>query len=107
MSMPPSETEYDPSWNSVGWGIGLWLVSTFSGYVILFAGIAWVPAVTRNDPYSPMIVMFQVGIWQWIYIIPFLIWLRHKKRFETAKGLLMMAGLIFCVDAVCSGLLHL
>lgn len=104
MSAPP-EPELDPNWNSVGWGIGLWLISTFAGYAILIAGLAWVPTLTRTDPYSPIIIMFQVGIWQWIYVIPFLIWLRHKRRFETAKGLLMMAGLIFGVDAICSGLL--
>ena len=41
---------------------------------------------------------------QWLYVIPLIISLRRKQRFQVAKGLLITACVLFGVDVLCSGI---
>jgi len=48
---------------------------------------------------------FQVGLWQWLYVLPLWFVLRHKQKHQSAKGLLISAAIFSGIDVLCSGLL--
>ena len=82
----------------VGWTLGAVVVISFVAG--LMTGLTGSGAA--GAAFGP-IALFQVGAWQWLYVIPLLIFLRRKQRFQTAKGLLIIACVLFGVDVLCSG----
>jgi hypothetical protein len=92
-------------WDTTGWGSGLWLISTITAYLVLVAAIAFIPAIDKFLGYGSIVVFFQVGLWQWIYVLPLLIALRRRQKYQAAKGLLIFAAIVSGLDALCSGLL--
>ena len=98
------KSEAGKRWDTAGWGASLWLSSTIAAYLFLIAAIAWIPALDKALGYGALVVLFQVGLWQWIYVLPLLIALRYNQKYEAAKGLLIIAAIFSGVDALCSGL---
>jgi hypothetical protein len=90
-------------------GIGLWFAATAIAVLgLTFLGgvvTAFYHGMRGTGAVIGMYSLIQVGAWQWLYVIPLIIWLRRKQRFETAKGLLITACVLFGVDVLCSGVL--
>lgn len=88
-------------------GVGVWFMATGIAVAILtvIGGIASavIPGMGPSGFSLGFIALIQVGAWQWFYVIPLIISLRRKQRFETAKGLLIVASVLFGVDVLCSG----
>jgi hypothetical protein len=88
-------------------GFGLWVIWTI-GAVVVLSFLGGIAAVFMRGlgaaglSFGP-IALVQVGAWQWIYVIPLIISLRRKQRFQVAKGLLITACVLFGVDVLCSG----
>jgi hypothetical protein len=94
--------------DTMGKGFGLWIVATIIAVVALsfLGGIAAVflrGLGAAGLSFGP-IALVQVGAWQWLYVIPLIISLRRKQRFQLAKGLLITACVLFGVDVLCSGI---
>jgi hypothetical protein len=94
--------------DTMGRGFGLWVVATIIAVVALsfLGGIAAVflrGLGAAGLSFGP-IALVQVGAWQWLYVIPLIISLRRKQRFQVAKGLLITACVLFGVDVLCSGI---
>jgi hypothetical protein len=90
-------------------GIGVWFAATAIAVVVLtllgFVGTLFYNGMHGAGAIIGLYSLVQVGAWQWLYVIPLIIWLRRKQRFETAKGLLITACVLFGVDVLCSGVL--
>jgi hypothetical protein len=88
-------------------GIGVWFAATAAAVITLtFLGgvlTAFYHGMHGTGAIIGLYSLVQVGAWQWLYVIPLIIWLRRKQRFETAKGLLITACVLFGVDVLCSG----
>jgi len=91
---------------SVGLGLGL---------TVMFHVIAQAPvfflllAMARSDrglelAFAPVL---HIGLTQLIYIIPAILFSRHRGETETAKGLVIGAALTFLLNATCNGFLFL
>ncbi len=97
--------------NSVGAGIGLWFVATAIAVGVLcvlgfvFSLVTSGPSSAGEGIWMGFAALIQVGAWQWLYVIPLIISLRRKQRFESAKGLLIFACVLFGIDVLCSGVL--
>lgn len=93
--------------DTLGRGFGLWVVATIIAVVALsfLGGIAAVfpRGLGAGGLSLGPIALVQVGAWQWLYVIPLIISLRRKQRFQVAKGLLITACVLFGVDVLCSG----
>jgi hypothetical protein len=90
-------------------GFVLWIVWTI-GAVVALSAIGFLATLFYNEMHGAGAVLglyslVQVGAWQWLYVIPLIIWLRRKQRFQTAKGLLITACILFGVDVLCSGVI--
>jgi hypothetical protein len=86
-------------------GVMVWLGTTILAIVVvvLLGGAlsSRYPALGGAVPFAP----FQIGIWQWLYILPLILWLRRKSRFETAKGVTIAACVVAGINVLCSGIL--
>ena len=96
-----------PGSDKLSTGFGLWVIWTIGAVVVLsfLGGIAAVfmrGLGAAGFSFGP-IALVQVGAWQWIYVIPLIISLRRKQRFQVAKGVLITACVLFGVDVLCSG----
>ena len=90
-------------------GVGLWIGSTFAA-VVAISIVAGVFTLFSADLRGAgflfgLYALVQVGAWQWLYVIPLIISLRRKQRFQTAKGLLITACVLLGLDVLCSGVL--
>ena len=81
---------------TVGRGVGIGALLTLGG--IVASGVLMVV-------YIGFAMLFGIGVAQLMWIIP--AYLRYKKRgeTETAKGILIAAGLVFLLNASCWGVL--
>jgi len=81
---------------TVGRGVGIGALLTLGG--IVASGVLMVV-------YIGFAMLFGIGLAQLMWIIP--AYLRYKKRgeTETAKGILIAAGLVFLLNASCWGVL--
>ena len=81
---------------TLGRGFGIGALLTLGG--IVASGILMVV-------YIGFALLFGIGLAQLMWIIP--AYLRYKKRgeTETAKGILIAAGLVFLLNASCWGVL--
>ena|SRR5580704_12468367 len=97
-----------PGNDTMGKGFGLWVVATIIAVVALsiLGGIAavFLRGLGAGGLSFGPIALVQVGAWQWLYVIPLIISLRRKQRFQVAKGLLITACVLFGVDVLCSGI---
>lgn len=97
-----------PAVDKVSKGFILWIGATFAAVVALsmLGGIlsAVIPSLRGMGAALGPIALVQVGAWQWLYVVPLIIWLRRKQQFEAAKGLLITACVLFGVDVLCSGI---
>jgi hypothetical protein len=88
-------------------GIVMWLIATVVAVVALtvLGGVftAFYNGMHGSGAAIGLYSLVQVGAWQWLYVIPLIISLRRKQRFETAKGLLITACVLFGIDVLCSG----
>lgn len=104
---PPSGQNL-PGTDTLGKGFGLWVIATIIAVVALsfLGGIAavFLRGLGASGLSFGPIALVQVGAWQWLYVIPLIISLRRKQRFQVAKGLLITACVLFGVDVLCSGI---
>lgn len=86
-------------------GVVIWLAATIVAIVV--AVLVGVASSSRypNLGGAAYFAPFQIGIWQWLYLIPLILWLRRKNRFESAKGVTIAACVVAGIDVLCSGLL--
>src|ERR1700734_1115367 len=95
--------------DNISKGIWVWFAATAVAVITLtFLGgvlTAFYNGMHGAGAIIGLYSLVQVGAWQWLYVIPLIIWLRRKQRFETAKGLLITACVLFGVDVLCSGVL--
>jgi len=87
-------------------GVGLWMGWTFGAVVLITVVGGLVSLVSGMGGQGAMfgpLSLVQVGAWQWLYVIPLVISLRRKQRFQVAKGLLITACVLFGIDVLCSG----
>lgn len=96
---PPSAKK-----NSVKNGIAIWLLFLIV-VGLLIIGIAM--GISGSAGITMVIVMFQPGFWQLLFVIPAVVILRRRKRFESAKGVLICASFLFILNVICSGSLFL
>jgi hypothetical protein len=105
-NIPSSQNR--PTDDTVSRGFGLWVVATIIAVVALsfLGGIAavFLRGLGASGLSFGPIALVQVGAWQWLYVIPLIISLRRKQRFQVAKGLLITACVLFGVDVLCSGI---
>jgi len=81
---------------SIARGLGIGALLTLAG------AVASLPLMVV---YIGFVTLFGIGLEQLIWMIP--AYRRYKKRgeTETAKGLLIIAGLVFLLNASCWGVL--
>ena len=99
--------------NKVSAGVGLWFVATLAAAItigilatLVAAAVDGIRALGEGASIG-LFSLVQVGAWQWLYVIPLIIWLRRRQRFEQAKGLLITAFVLLGIDVLCSGALLL
>ena len=99
--------------NEVSAGIKLWFIATLAAAIaigflatLLAAAADGIRALSEG-PLIGIFSLVQAGAWQWLYVIPLIIWLRRRQRFEQAKGLLITACVLLGIDVLCSGALLL
>jgi len=87
-----------PRPGSLGKGVVIVIGLTVAAFVV--AG-----AMTVSMAVVGIVMIFGIGVVQAAWIIP--IWLSYRKRgeTETAKGMLIMAGIVFLLNAGCWGLI--
>jgi hypothetical protein len=74
-------------------GLGIGVVLTAAG---LLAGWFAVPA--------RLVVIFAIGLAQLLWMLPACLYFRARGERETIKGLLIIAGLVFLLNASCWGI---
>jgi hypothetical protein len=93
--------------DNVSGGVVAWLAATILAVVIVVvlgvASSSRYPVLGGAASFAP----FQIGLWQWLYTIPLILWLRRKERFEAAKGVTIAACIVSGIDVLCSGILFL
>ncbi len=86
-----------PNRGSIGKGIGIVLGSTFVASFVLF-GLTILTGVAVG------VGFLGIGLLQTIWILPLWIYYHHRREAETCKGILIMASVIFLLNAGCWGL---
>lgn len=90
--------------NSVGNGFAIWI----SLLIVVGVLLIGVTVALPNGPGGMMFfVMFQPGLWQLLFVVPGVVLLRRRQKFESAKGLLICASALFILNAICSGSIFL
>jgi|SRR5690349_5761638 hypothetical protein len=98
------ETSLSPDSNSIAKGFAIWI----SLLVIVGVLLIGINAALPNGPDGTMlIVLLQPGLWQLLFVIPAVVLLRRRRKFESAKGMLICASALFILNAICSGSLFL
>jgi hypothetical protein len=54
-----------------------------------------------NQGYNVFLIPAFIGLWQNIYVIPLIIWLRSKGRFPLMKGVIICAIITALVNGGC------
>jgi len=90
--------------NSVKNGVAIWLLLLILGALLLI-GIS--AGLSGDTGITMLVVIFQPGLWQLAFVVPAVVILRRKNRFESAKGLLICASALFIINVICSGSLFL
>lgn len=54
---------------------------------------------------TAMLAAFFVGVYQWLYVVPLLVWAYVTRRRQTAKGVWILAGASLLPTAACFGML--
>jgi len=78
-----------PDAGSIGKGMLLGAALTIAGLAAMFI-------------FLPAIIAF--GILQYIWIMPVYVMCRHRGEPETAKGVLIVSGIVILLSAACWGL---
>jgi hypothetical protein len=81
---------------SLGRGIGMGALFTLAGVVgsgILMAAIIG------------FVLLFGIGVCQAIWMVPAYLHYKRRGETETAKGILIVAGIVFMLNATCWGVL--
>ncbi len=103
LDRPASElAELSPG--SVALGLGL---------TVMFHVIVQVPtffllmaiASSERGLELPILAAMYIGLSQLVYMIPAVLFSRHRGETETAKGLVIGASVTFLLNAACSGFL--
>ena len=94
------EASLSPDANSVANGFAIWISLVVIVGVVLIGVTATLPGTAGGTMFF---VMFQPGLWQLLFVIPAVVLLRRRKKFESAKGLLICASALFILNAICSG----
>ena len=81
-----------PDIGSIGKGMLRGVALTLAGLAVMFI-------------FLPAIIAF--GVLQYIWIIPVYRMYRHRGEPETAKGVLIVSGIVILVSAACWGLIFL
>jgi len=82
---------------SVGKGIGMGIV--FTVCAAMAAGV-----LTVAQSAIGLVFLLGIGVVQLLWIVPAVSYYRNRGERETAKGVTILAGLIFLVNAGCWGL---
>ena len=77
-------------WTGVLIGLGLTVLGLGAAVVSMGAGIGFV-------------LLFGVGIGQALWMIPAFVHFYRKGQKETGKGILIVAGIVFLLNATCFG----
>ena len=85
-----------PGLGSVGTGVVIGLGLTFGAIVVGLVSAAFTGGITA-------IVLLGIGVLQAAWIVPLVRSYRTKGETETAKGLLIAAGIVFLLNASCWG----
>ncbi len=93
-----------PDSNSIAKGVAIWIVLLIMVGLVLIGITAVVPGAVDL---GMVIVIFQPGLWQFLFVIPAVVLLRRRKKFESAKGMLICASALFILNAICSGSIFL
>ena len=72
---------------------------------LLHLGIAWL-LLRGPDPFLmyAVVLITAFGVFQLIYIIPLILFLRKRDRQDFAKGIAIGASIAFLLNATCFGL---
>lgn len=90
--------------DTVSGGVLAWLAATFIALVVVIL-LLLASTIYPSLGTPGLIALFQIGLWQWLYLIPLIVWLRRRNRSELAKGVTIAACIAFGLNALCSGLL--
>jgi hypothetical protein len=85
-----------PNLGSVGRGVLVGLGLTFGAIVVGLVSAAFTGGISA-------IVLLGIGVLQAAWIVPLVRSYRTKGETETAKGLLIAAGIVFLLNASCWG----
>jgi hypothetical protein len=89
---------------SVALGLGL----TIMFHVIVQVPTFFLLIAIASGEWSlelPIRAVTYIGLTQLVYMIPAVLFSRHRGESETAKGLIIGASITFLLNAACSGLL--
>jgi hypothetical protein len=91
----------------VSGGVAAWFSTTLGALAAVFLLCLLASAIfpRLGAGVVGVVMLFQVGLWQWLYSIPLIVLMRRRKCFESAKGVTIAACVAFGANALCSGLL--
>ncbi|OLP15845.1 hypothetical protein BST81_24315 [Leptolyngbya sp. 'hensonii'] len=78
-------------------GLGLLLALGLAFFFSLV--LAFLPPFNRD--YRFLALWFSVGIWQWIYVLPIVLWLQQGRNWGLMKGMLIGATMITFLTGPC------
>lgn len=81
--------------------LGFMLILLIHGLVLtalLFAS-PYLPFFNHN--YNFFLIPVSIGLWQNIYVIPLIFWLRNKQHFPLMKGVIVCAIITALVNGGC------
>jgi hypothetical protein len=92
----------EQSKGSIRSGLAITLVLHVLGQLVL--GLIALAIPTGDGPSLTLLPLFFLGLSQLLYMIPAILLLLRRGDSETARGMIIGAGLTFLLNATCSGL---
>jgi hypothetical protein len=109
---PPASSTSSTSGRSTGRDVvvgflsvcGLHVAACAFGFVVMIVG-----AQTASEALmiAPSLMMLTIGVWQVLWVLPYVLWARRRQRTGQVQGALIAAVVTFFLNAACYGLMLL
>ena len=83
---------------------GLHVVGT-GGLILILGVITSATAPSHGMDFTPLLPVLFFGVTQLVYMIPAILFARHRGRRDIAKGLIIGAGITFLLNGACYGMI--
>lgn len=85
-------------------GLGLGVVLAMALNVVGALLTLFLLSVTAS--LAPLFVVLGIGLLQLVWLGPLALYFRHAGKIETVKGIAIIAGITFLLNAACWGLVY-